>query len=52
VIVTGTGGSERGAPAGYVLDAPDIPIAGHPHAGGLDEPAVGVPTLPPEEEEP
>ena len=52
VIATGTGGSERGAPAGYVLDAPDIPIAGHPHAGGLDEPAVGVPTLPPEEEEP
>jgi polar amino acid transport system permease protein len=40
VIVTGMGGgAEHGAPAGYVLDAPDAPadelgVAGHPHAAG------------------
>ena len=51
VIVTGSGGGgERGAASGYVLDAPDAPPAGHPHAGGLDQPQVGVPTLPPEDE--
>jgi polar amino acid transport system permease protein len=49
VIVTGSGG-ERGAPSGYVLDAPDIAPAGHPHAGGLDDPQVGIPTLPSDEE--
>ena len=27
--------------------APTAAAAGHPHAGGLDEPQVGVPTLPP-----
>jgi polar amino acid transport system permease protein len=32
-ILTGTPGSQ-GAPTGYVLDAPDAPVAGHPHAGG------------------
>jgi len=38
VIVTGSGGGEgHGAPAGYVMDAPDreIGVTGHPHAGGL-----------------
>jgi polar amino acid transport system permease protein len=48
-IVTGAPGGERGAPAGYVLDTPDAPApAGHPHGGGLDDPQVGVPTLPPQ----
>ncbi|HET6792032.1 MAG TPA: amino acid ABC transporter permease [Actinomycetota bacterium] len=52
VIVTGAGGEQAGgAASGYVFDAPDLPVAGHPHAGGLDQPQVGVPTLPPEEEE-
>ena len=48
VIVTGTaGGGVRGGASGYVLDAPDAPgVAGHPHAGGLDQPQVGVPTFP------
>jgi polar amino acid transport system permease protein len=30
--------------------APTIGGSGHPHAGGLDEPQVGVPSLPPEQE--
>jgi polar amino acid transport system permease protein len=48
VVVTGSASGGRGAPAGYVLDAPDLPSppAGHPHGGGLDDPQVGVPTLP------
>ena len=53
VIVTGTGGSGsegHGGAGGYVVDAPDVPLVGHPHAGGLDDPQVGVPTLPPEDE--
>ena len=51
VAVTGAPGGDGGAPAGYVLDAPDVAApAGHPHAGGLDDPQVGVPTLPSEEE--
>ena len=52
VIVTGAGGEQTGgAASGYVIDTPDVPVvAGHPHAGGLDEPQVGVPTLPPEDE--
>lgn len=49
VIVTGAAGQQaHGGAGGYVFDAPDVP-AGHPHAGGLDEPQVGVPSLPPEE---
>jgi polar amino acid transport system permease protein len=28
------------------VPGPATPVAGHPHAGGLDEPQVGVPTLP------
>jgi len=39
VIVTGSGGGGegRGAPSGYVMDAPDeeIGVSGHTHAGGL-----------------
>jgi polar amino acid transport system permease protein len=50
VIVTGTGGGDSGGPSGYVLDTPDVIPTGHPHAGGLDDPQVGVPTLPPEDE--
>jgi polar amino acid transport system permease protein len=50
VIVTGSGGGEGGAPSGHVLDAPDASPAGHPHAGGLEDPQVGVPSLPPEDE--
>jgi polar amino acid transport system permease protein len=47
VIVTGAGGVQgHGAATGYAFDAPDEAPAGHPHAGGLDEPQVGVPTLP------
>src|ERR687897_220322 len=48
VIVTGSVGAGRGGASGYVFDAPDTPGVGtgHPHAGGLDEPDVGVPTLP------
>ncbi|HEX5937262.1 MAG TPA: amino acid ABC transporter permease [Actinomycetota bacterium] len=36
VVVTGSGGGERGAPSGYVLDAPESPEVplGHTHAGG------------------
>ena len=54
VIVTGAGGGQaHGAAGGYLVDAPDAPevVAGHAHAGGgLDQPQVGVPTLPPDEE--
>jgi polar amino acid transport system permease protein len=47
MVVTGAGGGgAHGAATGYVLDAPDAPVAGHPHSGGLDQPQVGVPTLP------
>jgi polar amino acid transport system permease protein len=48
VIVTGSIGGGRGGTSGYVFDAPDAPVAGtgHPHAGGLDTPDVGAPTLP------
>jgi hypothetical protein len=28
------------------LPTPASPLAGHPHSGGLDDPQVGVPTLP------
>ena len=39
VIVTGTGGGREGAPAGYVLDAPEIPL-GHHTGGTAEEPAA------------
>jgi polar amino acid transport system permease protein len=37
-----------------VVDAPDAPrpAAGHPHAGGLDDPQVGVPSLRPKDPSP
>ena len=49
-IVTGAGGGTgKGAPAGYVLDAPDAPeTLGSPHAGGLTKPVVGAPPMPDE----
>jgi polar amino acid transport system permease protein len=51
VVVTGAPGGKGGAPDGAVLGAPDaVAPAGHPHAGGLDDPQVGVPSLPPDEE--
>jgi polar amino acid transport system permease protein len=54
VIVTGAGGQQaHGGAGGYAFDAPDAPeAAGHPHAGGLEEPQVGVPTMPEDEREP
>ena len=48
VIVTGSGGNERGGAAGYVMDAPDEPlgVGGHAHGAAL-------PTAPePAEEDP
>jgi polar amino acid transport system permease protein len=52
VIVTGAAGQQgHGGAGGYVFDEPDQPPAGHPHAGGLDDPQVGVPTMPAEGEE-
>ena len=52
-IVTGAGGTGRGAPSGYVLDAPDAPEAlGSPHAGGLTRPVVGAPPMPDESDSP
>jgi hypothetical protein len=49
VIVTGSaGGGERGAPSGYVIDAPEEPleIGGHTHGAGLST----APEIPPDEE--
>jgi polar amino acid transport system permease protein len=46
VIVTAGGGLPHGGASGYVLDAPEEPPVGHPHAGGLDDPEVGGRTLP------
>jgi polar amino acid transport system permease protein len=47
VIVTGTGGSERGGASGYVMDAPDevLDVGGHAHGAAL-------PTVPEPPEEP
>jgi polar amino acid transport system permease protein len=47
VIVTGTGGSERGGAGGYVMDAPDefLDVGGHAHGAAL-------PTVPEPPEEP
>jgi ABC-type Fe3+ transport system permease subunit len=47
VIVTGTGGSERGGTNGYLVDAPDeqIDVGGHAHGAALLTP----PEDPPEE---
>jgi polar amino acid transport system permease protein len=53
VIVTGSGGTGLGGTTGYVMDASDVPAgaAGHPHAGPMDHPDVGVPPYPEDDDE-
>jgi len=45
VIVTGTGGSERGGASGYVVDAPDehLGVGGHSHGAALLTPPEDPP---------